>query len=640
MRRTAAALGALAGSALVAAALAADGAGPAAGAPPADAPAPPYLQGIDLTQPAQAAFADWPPAALRERPYWLPWSRATFQRAALFSRPVLFVMTPNWAAASRSLHDGALGSAGVWREINAAYIAVAVNPDLRPDLRERYATGVWPVVAFLLPDGKPMLSQANDLGVARPITTSGVDEKALRFLLEQGRIYWERNAGLLLQAGQEWLEREGPLDPLEGGAGRPASDTLTRWLEGNADRRDGGFGLAPKYLTPGLVEYAALRAARGEAGLAGHARETLERLVGSPLYDAVDGGMHRLAAEPGWSGVQREKLLDDNAELMRELVHALRGARSAALEAALGGTVRFVLDTLGRPGGGFWQARMALPPADGESTPGRAEAAPPIDRLLLAGPNALAGAALLRAGHALGDEAAQAAGLGALELLHERAYRPGRGVLHALEPAEDPRIYLTAQADAAFAFFDAYETTGERRWLEASRQVVEAAWRNLRQAGQTTLDDRLSEPLEVGLLLNPRRPLLPNVRLARTLVRLAAADGDERDRGRARSILATHAGDLTVFGLHGIPAALAIEELTAEPLVVRIHGDPADAATAALRRAAVGLPHAWTVVLTGDEAAGAAPRAELALGPATASAATAEALSREAAELSAPAERS
>ncbi len=43
--------------------------------------------------PAQVRYQDWPPDQLRLRPYWLPWSWLSFDRAALFNRPVLFVLT-------------------------------------------------------------------------------------------------------------------------------------------------------------------------------------------------------------------------------------------------------------------------------------------------------------------------------------------------------------------------------------------------------------------------------------------------------------------------------------------------------------------------------------------------------------------
>jgi hypothetical protein len=57
-------------------------AGPARAAEEAPAPIalPPYLKGVDLNQPTQAAFKGWPPKELVERPYWLSWNAMTLRR--------------------------------------------------------------------------------------------------------------------------------------------------------------------------------------------------------------------------------------------------------------------------------------------------------------------------------------------------------------------------------------------------------------------------------------------------------------------------------------------------------------------------------------------------------------------------------
>src|SRR5262245_47753816 len=76
-------------------------------APPATPPADPgvesgegrqpdFLAGVNLALPAPEAFKGWPSDALRSRAYFLPWSPLSFQRAALFGRPVLFVLTVPW----------------------------------------------------------------------------------------------------------------------------------------------------------------------------------------------------------------------------------------------------------------------------------------------------------------------------------------------------------------------------------------------------------------------------------------------------------------------------------------------------------------------------------------------------------------
>jgi len=575
---------------------------------------PVYLEGLDLSVPAFETFRGWPPPSLTERLYRLPWSRLAFRRAALFGRPVLFVLTVDWTRSAHRLVTETLADPEVLRVINRSYITIGVNADLRPDIRERYQTGGWPAIAFLLPGGEPMLSHVNDPSKSVPITTGDGGKESLLFLLREGVTYWNLRADRLVRAGERWARQEGPVDPIPGTVNATASEQVAVWLMGNADREDGGFGLAPKFILPGLEEYAGIRDARSLPALRSHSSFTLEQLIGSPLFDSREGGMHRMAAAPSFGNVQYEKMLTGNASLVRELVYSLRRTDSESLRGALRKTVGFMLRTLARPERGFFLAQSADPAsADGGAywRGDREGQPPPIDELVLSGPNAMAGAALLRAGSLLNDPEFVRAGSAALELVLEEAFQRGRGVAHAIVPSGHTEAYLHSLADVALAFTDAYETTGESRYLAAARDIVDFARYNLKSTEHPTYRDRLEDPRAIGLLRNERRPLKPNVRLARAMLRLGLHRAGEEYGKEAKRILAAYAGDLSSFGVHATEAALAIEEVVAVPLLVRISGAAQDERTVELRRAAVNSPLSWTVVVTAEDSESAEPGAEV-----------------------------
>ncbi len=567
---------------------------------------PAYLRGVDLAQPAQAAFLSWPPRELTERLYPLPWVSKTFWRAALFRRPIVMVLTVPWNRFAQRFHAETLAAPGVQRALNDGYLTVLVSADRRPDLRERYQTGSWPAVSLLLPNGKPILSQANPQGVALPINFGFVDAERMLFLLEHGQIYWRKWSGLLVGVGEVWAERETELlEPRqEGRVSEESSDALARWLIGSFDPEHGGFEAAPKHVIAGLAEYAALREARFLPALAGPARTTLAKLVEGPLYDRREGGVHRIAVAPGWGLIQYEKMLEGNAELLRDLAVALRtwGDRDP-LGAALRDTARYLMTVLARPGGGFYLAQCADPAsADGGgywTVSGREAQPPPVDRLVVSGTNATAGAALLRAGALVGDEAMERAGREALELVLSRAYETARGVSRVIEPLPEPFRFLWDQAEVCFALADAYETTGERRYLAAAKDVADFCLNNLLAEGGKIFVDRLPDAAPIGLLANPRHPIGPNARLARAMRRLAVHGLGGSYLDRARGVLEGYAGDLVQYRTHAVEAALAIEELVREPLVVRIEGDPTSPEARALRRAALAVSWPWSVVATG-----------------------------------------
>ena len=154
---------------------------------PVAAPVPPYLKGIDLTQPAQAAFDGWPSRDLTERPYWLNWSTLSVQRAVLFNQPIFFVMTVPWSRSAQRMASEALADPAVLRALNHDYLSILVSADRRPDLYARYGTGNWPAISLLLPNGSPMLSQANEKQKALPISVAPTNAKGLLFNLNEGR---------------------------------------------------------------------------------------------------------------------------------------------------------------------------------------------------------------------------------------------------------------------------------------------------------------------------------------------------------------------------------------------------------------------------------------------------------------------
>jgi uncharacterized protein YyaL (SSP411 family) len=589
--------------------------------PSAATPAPPtesqyrplYARGIDFKRPSQVAFQGWPPKELIERPYWLPWGGITFERAQLFNRPIFLLVTVPWNRAAQRMQKRAFADPSVLRYLNENYISIAVRADRRPDLHARYATGGWPAISLLLPDGSPMLSQANPQKVALPITLGYAERPAVLFHLSQGRIYFDKWQNVLHGVSELYEKRVDVEDAKPGPVEESAVDFLVKWLLGSYDAKNGGFGVAPKIVSSGLMELALLRENRQLPALVAPARSTLAKWCAGPLHDPRDGGFHRMATAPGWGGIEYEKMLDVNADLLRDLVFAVRDQDDPALRGAAADTAKFIATTLARPGGGFYNGQIADPNTeDGggywQAVMHNPSKAPPIDRLVLAGNNAIAGSALLRAALALGDDALFAAGRGAIELVLANSVHAGRGAQHVLEPEPDTGRFLVTQVDVAFGLLDAYETTGDPRDLAAAKDVAVFVRNNMRTEPETAYRDHLETGAEFGLLDVPYRPMADNARLARVLTRLQWHGAITNGVQEALAILKNYDGDLTIYGPRGIEAALATEEARGTPVSVTIEGSPEDPAARALRRAALSLPRALMVVKT---APAAKPRAVL-----------------------------
>jgi uncharacterized protein YyaL (SSP411 family) len=97
--------------------------------------------------------------------------------------------------------------------------------------------------------------------------------------------------------------------------------------------------------------------------------------------------------------------------------------------------------------------------------------APFVDRTAYVNWNAMMAGAFLQAGAVLDREECNGVALKVLERIWNEAWDAERGMSHVLGRPE-PRGMLDDNVQAAAAFLDAYEATGEQRWLERAALVM------------------------------------------------------------------------------------------------------------------------------------------------------------------------
>jgi uncharacterized protein YyaL (SSP411 family) len=146
------------------------------------------------------------------------------------------------------------------------------------------------------------------------------------------------------------------------------SRAATAELGARFDATGGGFGPAPKFPQPQLVELC-LRHHRmtGEEGSLAMATTTLGAMAAGGIYDHVGGGFARYSTDAAWTVPHFEKMLYDQAGLVRAYLHAWQGTGEARWLQVVEETVGYVLGALASPGGGLYSAEDA----DSEGEEGR-----------------------------------------------------------------------------------------------------------------------------------------------------------------------------------------------------------------------------------------------------------------------------
>jgi uncharacterized protein len=295
----------------------------------------------------------------RENPVdWWPWSPGAFAEA--HSRGVPVLLSVGYAAchwchvmAHESFED-----ADTAADMNARFVCIKVDREERPDVDAIYmdATqaltghGGWPMTCFLTPDGQPFY--CGTYYPSRPL--HGLP--SFREVLDAVSQAWVNRRDELTKAGADVVrllsERASiPTQRLPPDAG--ILDVAVASLRADYDDDRGGFGNAPKFppsaVLEFLIRYGSMAALEMVAG-------TCTAMARGGMYDQLAGGFARYSVDAAWVVPHFEKMLYDNAQLLRVYTHWWRAtgvplARRIALEIA-----EFMLADLRTPEGGFASA--------------------------------------------------------------------------------------------------------------------------------------------------------------------------------------------------------------------------------------------------------------------------------------------
>jgi uncharacterized protein len=269
-------------------------------------------------------------SAMHQPVEWHEWGTEAFARAAGEDKPILLDIGAVWCHWCHVMDRESYEDPQLAAVINEYFIAVKVDRDERPDVDTRYQAAVaaisgqngWPLTAVLTPDGKPFFGGTyfpRDDRYGRP----GF-ERVLRSMVDA----WKTRRDEVLESAGSVVEA---IEYNENFAGRGGSLSLgiVEQMVSSAlekfDRHHGGFGAQPKFAHPSAIDLLLDVAGRtGNASAKEAATVTLEKMARGGVYDQLGGGFHRYSVDEAWVVPHFEKMLYDNAELLKNYVHAFQ----------------------------------------------------------------------------------------------------------------------------------------------------------------------------------------------------------------------------------------------------------------------------------------------------------------------------
>ncbi len=319
---------------------------------------------------------------------WYPWGDEAFERARDEDRPVFLSIgysSCHWChvMAHESFEDPAVAEV-----LNTSFVAIKVDREERPDVDAVYmdavvsltGSGGWPMSVFLTPDRRPFYG-----GTYFPPTDRGTTPSFRTVLAALSDVWAHQRADVETQAEQLAAaitehavvpDGAGLLADLSGDAGREAVDEmLERALVDLGRRFDpvwGGFGGPPKFPQPVLCDLALLGAQRRrgtESGdrMAAMAVRTLDAMAAGGIHDHLGGGFSRYSTDRRWRVPHFEKMLYDQAGLLRAFLHGWQVTGRPDHLRVVTTIAAYVASDLTTPEGGVCSAEDA-DSIDGEGT--------------------------------------------------------------------------------------------------------------------------------------------------------------------------------------------------------------------------------------------------------------------------------
>ena len=296
---------------------------------------------------------------------WYAWGPEAFEKARREGKPIFLSIgysTCHWCHVMR---DESFSNPVIAELMNRYFVSIKVDREERPDIDRVYmayiqsvAGGGWPASVFLTPDLQPFFG-ANYL----PPEDRGGQVGFRRTLEGLGQM-WANDRASVLEAAKSGSQVIAAMSKAGGNALAPAGvkvlDATYAALRSSYDAAHGGFGGAPKFPRPVVLNFLLRHHARTGAKPALTATVgTLRAMAKGGIRDHIGGGFHRYTTDVDWHVPHFEKMLYDQAQLAVAYVDAFQVTREPLMREVARETLDYTLRDMRSPAGGFFSAEDA-----------------------------------------------------------------------------------------------------------------------------------------------------------------------------------------------------------------------------------------------------------------------------------------
>jgi len=296
---------------------------------------------------------------------WLTWGSEAFIRAKEEDKPVFLSIGYSTCHWCHVMEKESFEDIEVAELLNNFFIPVKVDKEERPDIDAIYmsvcqmltGSGGWPMTIVMTHDKKPFFA-----GTYFPKKERFGKPGLLDLLPRINKIWKEQRADILNSAEsicsslEDYINSSATVVQIDEAVLKKASDYFVNAF----DKVNGGFGNAPKFPTPHIINFLLSSAYRfGNNDFTSMAELTLNKMRGGGIWDHIGFGFHRYSTDKKWLVPHFEKMLYDQALLCNAYTEAFLATQNQVYKNTAIEIIEYVLRQMTSAEGGFYSAEDA-----------------------------------------------------------------------------------------------------------------------------------------------------------------------------------------------------------------------------------------------------------------------------------------
>jgi len=296
---------------------------------------------------------------------WFPWGDEAMQKARAEDKPIFLSIGYSSCHWCHVMEHESFEREEVGELMNRHFVCVKVDREEHPDIDSLYMAatqlltqrGGWPNSVWLTPDGRPWYA-----GTYFPREDRHGRPGFMTLLQRLSDLWQNRRADVEKQADQmtEAIRRHHGTTPSTGSADHTPvqlAQQIQDHYRNQYDPRYSGFGHAPKFPPhAGILLLLRTMELASSPDTRIMVERTLSAMMCGGIYDQIGGGFHRYSTDDKWLLPHFEKMLYDNALLLKAYAKAATAFNDSAYRRIALETAEWLNREMTHPDGGFYSA--------------------------------------------------------------------------------------------------------------------------------------------------------------------------------------------------------------------------------------------------------------------------------------------